>query len=220
MQLKKLFVFLFCLQILLFLVVVYLATIECSDRRKKTEGNNGKHLKQSSKHSVKSNRKYSPRQGVKHASKHKAKQRARRKITRPKREKIDFKEYDLNEVIKEYIKQKKNRTRILKSLHSNGRRQLSSSTKNNKPHLLPKDLKPDHFAEFQIPNPKFCENRQLNSAHNYFIHPWWYNYCMRINEKQEKKLGLDYTLLPMYREVLDKVQKYKKMKQQLSRQLF
>lgn len=131
-------------------------------------------------------------------------------------------EYDLREVIKEYIKQKKNKTRILKSLHLNGRRQMSSSSKNNKPQLLPKDWKPEHFAEFQIPNPKFCEDRQLYSAHNYFIHPWWYDYCMRINEKQEKKLGLDYTLLPMYRGVLDKVQKYKKMKQQqlLAQKLF
>lgn len=199
-------------QILLFLVIIYVTTIECNKGHKKNEKNNGKHLKHNSKYGLKANKKHSLKLGVKHASKHKTKHNSRRKKnSRTRRKKNALEDYDLAEIINEYIGQKKNNSKT----NVNGRRgMMSNPSRNQKPHTLPNDLKPEHFAELQIPNPKFCEDRQLTSGHHYFIHPWWYDYCMRIKENQEKKLGLEYTLLPVYRRVLDRVQKYKKMRQQ------
>lgn len=194
-------------------MVVYLITIECSNSHKKTEGNNGKQVKQNSKYNVKSLKKRGLKQGVKHASKNKTKNARRKKNTKTRRKKNELEKYDLTEIINEYIQQKRNKSSTSTTLQMHNRRQLSNPT-TKRSHIVLGDLKPDHLSELQIPNPKFCEDRLLSSAHHFFIHPWWYDYCMRIKEKQEKRMGIEYMLLPVYRRVLDRVQKYKKMKQQ------
>lgn len=99
-------------------------------------------------------------------------------------------------------------------LHNEARRILRLKAKtasHSTPSMLPANFDKEQFINLRIPNKMFCAKMMMHPTDQYFILPWWYHHCQRLDEKKAKNYKNEIFNLPMYKRVLDQLKDHKKI---------
>lgn len=82
--------------------------------------------------------------------------------------------------------------------------------RNQKTFYLPDMPKRWLDESYSVPSEKFCAEVQIKPADHYFLLPWWFHYCQKLQETRAKTLKNSvFTNMPLYKKVLEKVKKFK-----------
>ncbi|KAJ2947327.1 hypothetical protein O0L34_g17041 [Tuta absoluta] len=125
---------------------------------------------------------------------------------------------------REHVMQDKESSKIVRARPHHGkhkkhggkvRRRLSSRVKKRDINLFPRDLRPSEEAKLRL-NSDICSQTSMSDK-QLFLMPWWHYYCNPFEDKNPMKNFHGKVYMPQYRQVVDNLQKYKKLMDERSR---